>query len=105
MTDTQEDFSIMFEPISTLEISDRIIDRLREHRIFFIGELVMRSAGALLCCPGIGQKSAVEIKRALSFKGLKLNTPMPHEVGEKMRANGKTRYNYNKPSSADAKKQ
>lgn len=63
---------ILKEPIEKLGITARVFQRLKEHNIETIGDLVARTEKELEGIPGIGRKSVEEIKEALKEKGLKL---------------------------------
>lgn len=63
---------VFLQPVDDLELTVRSANCLKAENIFYIGDLVQRTEGALLKTPNLGKKSLQEIKDVLAQRGLSL---------------------------------
>lgn len=63
---------VYLQPVDDLELTVRSANCLKAENIFYIGDLVQRTEGALLKTPNLGKKSLQEIKDVLAQRGLSL---------------------------------
>lgn len=65
---------LLLMPIDELDLTVRSTNCLKAERIFYIGDLIIRSEVELLKTPNLGRKSLDEIKSVLAERGLSLGT-------------------------------
>ncbi len=73
----EEDRDIFFMSIDFLDLSARTANSLRAVGIEYVGELVRMGEEDVTATKNLGEKSLVEIKEALSSKGLSLGMDIP----------------------------
>lgn len=76
--ETTVDLPLLSEEVSTMDLTVRSQNCLRQENIRYIGELVQRSERDLMKTPHLGKKSLVEIKSALARLDLTLDMELPN---------------------------
>ena len=72
---TSDDFPVMYlSAVDELELTVRSANCLKAEQIYYIGDLIQKSAQDLLRTPNLGRKSLNEIKEVLTEKNLELGT-------------------------------
>ncbi len=69
---------ILLKSVDELELTVRAGNCIKAENIYYIGDLVKRAEEDLLKTPNLGKKSLLEIKSALSSKGLYLGMDLPN---------------------------
>jgi hypothetical protein len=68
---------VFLRSVDDLELSVRSANCLKNDNIVYIGDLVQKTEGKMLCTPNFGRKSLNEIKEVLAQIGLHLGMEVP----------------------------
>ncbi len=85
---TDELNPLLLMPIDELDLTVRSTNCLKAERIFYVGDLVVRTEVELLKAPNLGRKSLDEIKSVLAERGLSLGTELENWTPARLRMGG-----------------